>query len=295
MNDLGRLQAALWWNRDKDRLSAAWRWRNQKDKVNFPLWEAALGEWSALSENEKRCVAFVLDRVQQLIPLHGKGWPAHPGGHPVDVWGVDNAIGWLQNQTNLPDIRISSVIRNDPPHNGSAVDFVGTTKAGWQALGRVFLQSHQNPAPYGLGIGIPTADKHLHVDYRPGLKGQSWIEYGKRPAYRELVYTGRSPAWEAAKEQVRIAYYLTKADVPSNTPARYADENSKWLWVLLAGAAAGAYGYRGKADRIRPALYAAGAAGSVYALLTAQEALSEALRRVTERPSWLPSWLPGGD
>lgn len=250
-------------------------WRNQAG--NFRRWEDALSAWDACTEAERRCIALVLDQVAQLPPLAGSGWHAAPSGHPVDVWGVDNAIGWLQNETCLPDIVPTSLNRNESPHNGSAVDFGGINKRGWQALARVFLLNAPRPYPYGLGIGLKPALNHLHVDLRRA--GASWAELGPRENYAQLVYAGKdTPGWEFVKKRIRAEYFLD--GIPA-VPAIERAGGGNLGYILAAAVAGAALGYRSRQELLRPALYAAGAGGTVYLFMSAVSALGDALRRVT--------------
>jgi len=274
------IQAALWYRRAQERDGVLFRvaWRNQV--ANFSRWESILSAWDVCTDAERRCIALVLDQVAGLPPLIGSGWhpaPAPAAGHPVDVWGVDNAIDWLQNETCLPDVVPTSLNRGEAPHNGSAVDFGALTDRGLQALARVFLINAPRPYPYGLGIGLKPALLHLHVDYRKA--GAAWAEVGPRERYAQIVYAGRdTPGWDLVKKRIRTEYHL--AGVPAVPAIERDDDGGNGLYVLAAAAAGAALGYR-TGDRLKPALYAAGAGGVVYLFLSAVNALGDALRRVT--------------
>ena len=251
-------------------------WRNQRD--NFGGWERILADWDACTEAERRCIALVMDQVMRLPPLVGCGWHVAPQGHPVDEWGVDNAIGWLQNETCLLDVVPISLNRGEGLHNGNAVDFGATTKRGWQALGRVFLTLYLQPYPYGIGIGLSPALQHLHVDFR-GSSGAAWVELQPRERYSQLVYAGpKTPGWEQARARIRAEYGLV--GLPA-VPAIQRSDGGKLFYILAAAAGGAALGYDGRRSYFKPALYAAGAGGAVYLFLSAAESLSNALDRVT--------------
>lgn len=278
LRPLFEIQAALWMRRaQQSGFAFAVAWRNQR--ANFDRWESILSAWDACTEAERRCIALVVDQVMRLPPLMGTGWHVAPQGHPVDEWGVDNAIGWLQNETCLPDVVPTSLNRGEGLHNGNAVDFGATTKRGWQALARVFLTLFPKPYPYGIGIGLPPALQHLHVDYR-GTSGASWVELQPRERYSQLVYAGRNtPGWEHARASIRTEYGLAGL---SAVPAIQRESAGGKLFYILAAAAGGAaLGYNGRQSYFKPALYAAGAGGAVYLFLSAAESLSNALDRVT--------------
>lgn len=269
MKRLYEFAAALWW-RDATNTDPAWRvnWVNHvqfwlKDTGNFtPLWVETLKRFDSLSPDEQACIRFVIDSIIHLTAVRGEGLQNIPGGlegkplYHVSVWGVDNALGWLEKK--LGGIVVSSIRRpGEYPHNGHAVDFGGYDRMDWIKLGRVFDYNIAGPGTWegGLGVGFEKAEKHLHVDH--GVARRRFMETTKVindpawPVYR----VPNDKRWIAAMHRMRKAFFLADSTLYTVDPDPAKERGATQLPLMLA-AVGGAMGYENK-NYPKAALYAA--------------------------------------
>lgn len=113
-----------------------------------------------------------------------------------------------------PKLQVSSVWRNGPGDNpaslhytGQAVDFAGPLLD----LFNTFVILKDNGFIGGIGLGIDTADRHLHVDLRPNRN--VWFETSKsvdkNGKITVTVVTESNSKFNTAFERAKKQYFVT--------------------------------------------------------------------------------------
>jgi len=144
---------------------------------------------------------------------------------------------------------------------------------------------------FGVGLGIPPADPHLHVDsiakFDPAGRRRVWIEQSKIPSgdynrqEREWAWIWQPEKFSAAKRKARTFYSVDPSFSDDRIVAQYTDEQERKRkqqteFILIGGLTGGALGYvsNEKPDWIKTIAYAVVGATAGYIV----DAIAEKLK-----------------